>query len=163
VTSNEGKLSYEIDVPERLVDHVRMYIGDMPELNRLIEGTELSNERITLSIQLWIQSFNNTPPRTIETYKVANFPDHLTLFHGVVIELLKMSGIVQTRNHLNFNDSGATFSVTDKGQEYMGWIQNFMQTHVQQVKSLKIGINAEEGFKYIDSPDGYWPYSGEGL
>lgn len=157
------RLSYEIEVPERIVDHIRIYIGDLPELNRLIEGTELSNERITLAVQLWIQSFNATPPKTITKYNVFNFPDHLTLFHGVVIELLKMAGIVQTRNHLNFSDSGASFSVSDKGSAYMGWIQNFMQTHLNQVRSLKIGINADEGFKHIDSPDGYWPYTGEGI
>lgn len=155
---SEPLLPYEIEVPNKLINHVRIYIGDLPEFNRLVEGTELSDEKIKLSIQLWIQSFNNTPPILSSKYTALNFKNYLILLHGVIIELLKMAGIVQTRNGLSFVDSGAQFQVNDKGQEYMGWIQNLMQTHVQDVKDLKLGLNAEEAYDHVDSPEAWWPF-----
>ena len=78
-----------------------------------------------------------------------------------MIEILKMAGIVQSRNFLNFNDGGVSFTVNDKAQDYLQWIQTLVSTHAQDVNDLKVGLNAEEGYAHIPSPEDYWFYGGE--
>lgn len=150
------QLPYEIEVPQKLMDHIRVYIGDIPEYNRLVEGVETGDEKLRLSIQLWIQYFNSIPPVLPTKYTAENFPNYLLLIHGVMIEILKMAGIVQTRNFLNFNDGGVSFSVSDKGQEYLGWINNLLATHAQDLVNVKVGLNAEDAYDIHPSPDGMW-------
>jgi hypothetical protein len=128
----------------------------MPEFNRLIEGVETGDEKLKLAIQLWIQYFNSIPPVLPTKYGAENFPNYLLLIHGVMIEVLKMSGIVQTRNFLNFNDGGVSFSVSDKGQEYLGWINNLLSTHAQDLINTKVGLNAEDAYDIHRSPDGHY-------
>lgn len=149
-------MPYEIEIPTKLIDHIRVYIGDMPEFNRLIEGVETGDEKLKLAIQLWIQYFNSIPPVLPTKYGAENFPNYLLLIHGVMIEVLKMSGIVQTRNFLNFNDGGVSFSVSDKGQEYLGWINNLLSTHAQDLINTKVGLNAESAYDIHHSPDGFY-------
>lgn len=150
------QMPYEIEIPTKLIDHIRVYIGDMPEFNRLIEGVETGDEKLKLAIQLWIQYFNSIPPVLPTKYGAENFPNYLLLIHGVMIEVLKMSGIVQTRNFLNFNDGGVSFSVSDKGQEYLGWINNLLSTHAQDLINTKVGLNAESAYDIHHSPDGFY-------
>lgn len=151
-------MSYEIDVPEEAIRDVRLILGDTPELNRLIKGTELSDEKVILAIKLWIQYFNYQPPILDQKFNIENFPSHLILYHGVVIELLKMAGLVHSRNFLNFNDNGVSFTVNDKAGDYLQWIGNFMQTHIEDVKELKKALNAESAYGFHPSPEAWDPY-----
>lgn len=151
------KLPYEIDIPEKIISDIRVYMGDLPEFNRLIEGTEISDEKITLAVQLWINSFNNIPPIINKKFGANDFPNYLIMFQGCLMEIMKMAGILQSRNTLRFNDGGAQFTVMDKGQEYMQWINTFMSTHTQDVKDLKLALNAENAYNHYESPEGFWP------
>jgi hypothetical protein len=153
-------MPYEIEIPQKLIDHIRVYIGDIPEYNRLTEGVETGDEKLKLGIQLWIQYFNSIPPVLSIKYTAENFPNYLLLIHGVMIEILKMAGIVQTRNFLNFNDGGVSFSVSDKGQEYLGWISNLLGTHAQDLVNVKVGLNAESAYDLHPSPDGMFHRGG---
>lgn len=150
------KLPFEIDVPQSLIDAVRTYSGDLPEYNRLIEGTETSDEKIKLAIQLWVQHFNMTPPIINKQYSATDFRNYMILIEGAIITMLKMSGIIQARNFLNFNDGGVSFTVNDKGQEYMSWINLLLSNHIQDVANMKTALNAEEAYDFIPSPEGWW-------
>lgn len=149
-------LPYKADIPQELLDDIRMYYGDLPEFNNIIEGVEVSDEKLRLAVQLWIQHFNFSAPILQRKYTVEDFPAHMTLFHGVVIELLKMSGMIQSRNFLNFNDNGVSFTVNDKAADYMQWIQNYLQTHAEDVKNLKVALNAESAYDFIASPEAWY-------
>lgn len=146
-----------IEVPDELVDDLRNYIGDTPVENRLVEGTELTDEKIRLAVRLFIDHFNNSPPPLETDYKVKDFPDSHLLFQGSIIEMMKMAGILQSRNYLNFQDSGAGFAVEDKGQDYMNWLQTFMQTFQRNLQDIKSSLNAQEGFDNIASPESWFP------
>lgn len=148
-----------IEVPEELITDFRLYNGDTPEFNRLMEGTELGDEKIRLALQLWLHKFNNSPPITTSKYGFYDFPQFEIVFEGAMLMTLTMAGILHTRNFLNFNDGGVSFSVADKGQAYMQWIQMFMNKHMQDVMNVKVGINAEEAYGFIPSPEGWdYPY-----
>jgi hypothetical protein len=147
-------LPFEIDIPARLIKAIRMYYGDLPEFNRLIEGTEVSDEKIALATQLWIQHFNQQPPILNTSYDATNFKNYMVLFDGVIIQLLKVTGIIQTRNFLNFNDGGVSFTVNDKGGEYMQWMQTLLSQHSQDVRDMKRALNAEDAYDILPSPEG---------
>ncbi len=158
---SEKLLPYEIEVPKKLINHFRIYIGDLSEYNRLIEGQESSDEKLTLAFQLWMHDFNTSPPITCKKYDycITPIPNFQIVFEGVMIKTLTMAGILHTRNFLNFNDGGVSFTVSDKGQSYMQWISMFLQKHEQDVKAVKAGINAEEAYDYIPSPEAWnYPY-----
>lgn len=152
-------LPYEVEVPDKLLEHYRLISGDLPEYNKLIDGVEIDNARLTLAFQLWLQSFNNIPPVLDAEYTFENFPNYSILFEGVLLKTLQMAGIVETRNFFNFNDGGVSFTVADKGQAYQAWISGLVGKHMQDVENLKIALNAEEGYEIIDSPEAMiFPY-----
>jgi hypothetical protein len=148
---------YKIQVPQEIVDDVRMYIGDTPELNRLIRGVESSDQKIVLAIRMYIDHFNNTPPELVHEYGAEDFPSAKLLIEGAALELLRMAGIIQSRNFLNFNDAGAGFTVSDKAQDYQSWIQNILQTHREDAINVRVAQNAKEGWDFINSPEAWWP------
>lgn len=152
----EPLLPYEIEVPEKLVNHIRVYIGDSREFNRILEGIETSDEKLKMAVQLWIQHFNAHPPVLCRKYIATDFPNYLLMFQGVMIQVLIMAGIIQTRNFLNFNDGGVSFVVSDKGQEYSAWINNLMMTHREDFMNTKMALNAEAAYGIHPSPDGFY-------
>jgi hypothetical protein len=147
---------YDIVIPDQILEDVRLYFGDNPELNRLIRGTEISDRKIVLALRLFIHHFNNIPPKLVTEYKAVDFPSALVLFHGAVVEMLRMAGFIQSRNFLNFNDGGVSFTVSDKAADYQAWIGNIMATLAEAVKDIKIAQNADEGFGFIDSPEAWY-------
>lgn len=148
-----------IEVDDDLIHDFRIYSGDLPEFNRLIEGTESSDEKIKLAYQIWLHSYNNTPP-ILEARTFENFQNFNMVFEGVMIQILIMNGILHTRNFLNFNDGGVSFTLSDKGQSYMQWINMFMQKHAMEVKDLKVRNNCEEAYDYHPSPEAFnYPYN----
>lgn len=144
----------EIVVPEDFIDEVRIYTGDMPEFNELIEGSEFSDEKIRLSARLWLSHFNNLPPEIPKKYTIDNFPDGKILLDGVVIQVLKMGGIIQTRNYLNFRDDNVSIQVNDKARDYQQWINMLLQEHREEVMNMKVSKNAETAYDFLHSPDG---------
>jgi len=144
----------DIEVPESAVQDLRTYFGDQPEWNRLVEGHEISDEKIKLAFRLYVHHFNNRPPQLDKQYDVEDFPSALVMFKGVVIELLTMAGLIESRNFLNFSDANANFQIQDKARDYQQWITKLMQTHRQDAQDIKVAKNCEEGFDFISSPDG---------
>lgn len=154
-------LSYRVAVPQELVDDLRTYLSDKPEFNRLIEGSEFNDDQMKLAVRLWLQRFNTTPPSLVTKYTdltQQDFPVWHLLFNGVMIELLIMGGIVNTRNFLNFNDGGVSFTVSDKGQAYQGWIGMMISNHQREVSDVKAAMNAEEAYDYHPSPENFGYY-----
>lgn len=151
-------LSYRVPVPQELIDDIRTFLSDKPEFNRLIEGSEFNDDQMKLAVRLWLQRFNSTPPKLVTQYTdltQQDFPVWHLVFDGVMIQLLIMGGIVNTRNFLNFNDGGVSFTVNDKGQAYQGWIGMMISSHQAEVANVKAAMNAEEAYGYIPSPEDF--------
>lgn len=146
-------------VPKSLIDDLRNFIGDTPERNRLIEGTELSDAQIRLSIQLFLSHFNNTPPRLDASYTAENFPDFHLLFMGSIATMLKSAGIYEMRNSIDVQDSGLMINLQSKGPLYEQQSQQMMDKVSQLLDELKQGLNAEESYRVSHSPENmWWPY-----
>lgn len=149
-------LNYDIEIPQKLITDYRTMYSDTPEHNRLIEGVESSDDKIRLAFQLWLSDFNKMPPKLASEYSATDFPNYEVMFTGAMLKLLTMTGILQTRNFLNFNDSGVSYTVGDKGRDYMQWISMMYDRHRQEVRDLKKALNAEEAYDFIPSPYYAW-------
>ena len=133
-----------------LVCMLRTYLGDHLEDNKLIEGYELSDDKLKLALQLALDEFNHTPPFENRTY--LTFPSLSVLLKGGAVQSLIMAGIVQSRNYLSFSDGGIQEVISDKAQAYQAWIGTLLQAYKVEAENIKISVNMENGFSVIPSP-----------
>jgi hypothetical protein len=140
---------------EEIVVLLRTFMGDTKEENKLIPGEELSNDKLSLAVDLCIDEFNNQPPFT--QFNVKSFPSLMVIIHGSVVHALIMAGLVQARNYLQFSDGGISEVLSDKSPSYQGWINamtNTIRSYKATSDAIKVSINMEQGFGVIASPYG---------
>ena len=137
---DDGGLSPSIpgfDVPvQQLINTVRLYLRDYPELNRLIRGVEHSDRMIAWAIADAIDDWNSTPP-LIPPAQLTNFPSKSLLLRGAVISLLESIGLLMTRNHLTFSDGGIQVGVSDKTPLIQSWLQLIGNRYEEKKQRLK--------------------------
>jgi hypothetical protein len=145
-----------------LVNQVRAFLRDYPELNRLVAGYESSNRQIVWAIMDALDDFNTTPPFTQRG--IANFPSLSLLVRGVVCSLLESIGLLQTRNHLSFTDGGIQVGINDKTPFIQSWLQVFRNAYEDKKMRMKVAMNIEsawEGgvfseFRFVNNFYGEW-------
>jgi len=130
-----------------MVQSVRDFMRDFPELNRLIDGEESNDRLIIWSIIDAVDDFNGTPPITY--YSLANL---LSLQQGSLLRsmstahLLTSVGLLQTRNHINYSAGGTTVGINDKTPLLFQWI-NMLKSFTEQRKmQVKVGLNISSLF-----------------
>lgn len=129
----------------RFISMVRMYMRDIPELNRLIAGVEHSNRQIVWAIADALSDWNSTPP-LITPVGLETHPSMYLLLRAVAISLLESVGILQTRNHLSFSDGGIQVGVSDKTPYIQSWLQLLKNSYEEKKKQLKTAINIESAW-----------------
>lgn len=129
---------------DRIVQMVRSYTRDYPELNRLIAGTESSNRQIVWAIMDTLDDFNTEPPFT--NFGLSDFPSMSLFIRGVVCSLLESIGLLQTRNHLSFSDGGIQVGVNDKTPFIQSWLQMFRNSYEDKKKKIKVAYNIESAW-----------------
>lgn len=125
-----------------VVDQVRNYVRDYPQLNRLIGGEESSDRQILWALLDATALFNVTPPPTsmmLEELLQANCLP--ILIRLTTISLLEGVGMLQTRNHINYSNGGINVGVSDKTPLIMQWLQYLRTTVDQLLKQVKISMN----------------------
>lgn len=132
----------------QFVAGVRLYLRDYTALNRLIKGQETNDRMIAWCVVDAISEFNGMPPR-LGTYNFDSLMElHLQslLRMGTVVRILESVGLLQTRNHLPFNDGGLSVAVSDKAPLLQSWIDRLKGDWKMQVKETKIAMNIESLF-----------------
>lgn len=126
---------------------LRLFLNDTAELNRLIRQEETDAPHLDLAINLAIDDYNITSP-PLAFAQVDSFPSIYLLLHGAAIQTLKMAGILQSRNELNYSSGGVTVRTFDKTRNYQSWITMFMQDYERKKLNFKISqnIGAAMGF-----------------
>lgn len=147
---------------DELVQQVRTFIRDYPELNRLIRGEESSNRQIIWAILDTLDDFNTSPPFT--NFGLDSFPSRSILIRGIVCSLLESIGLLQTRNHLSFSDGGLQVGVSDKTPFIQSWLQIFRNAYEEKKMRLKVAYNIETAwgggihseYRFINNFYGEW-------
>ena len=137
------------------VNDIRLTLRDNVGNNRLIEGSESEDYEIIKAMEEGIRRFNGTPPPSSFTFD--NFPDMRILKLATLVEILRMKGIIYSRNSLSYADGDIQIEeLVSKPQEYMMWIKDLMQELIIAIDAYKIPENIKEGFGLIRG--GWKPY-----
>ena len=124
---------------------LRRFLQDTPELNRLIRKKEIEDEDYEICIELAIDDWNATTPH-VGVMRIEHFPSLYLLVLGADVQALRMAGIYQSRNELNYQALGSSFTRANKTQYYIMWLQNFQQEWEKKKKDFKIAMNVELGY-----------------
>lgn len=139
---------------EKALKYLRFFLQDTPELNRLIRDYELNDEKLRFCIDMAISDYNTTlPPTPAKT--IENYPSLFLLMHGGAINALKMAGIRQSRNELNYQSGGSSFQRSNKTSLYQSWLSLFMNEYEQKKKQFKIAGNIRRGYGGVFSEYDY--------
>lgn len=120
----------------------RLYLRDLPELNRLIAGEESSDRMIAWAILDALDTFNGTPHFTnFSLEELLQLNQRSLLLRMTVEALLESVGLLQTRNHINYSDGGLNVGVNDKTPLIMNWLQYYRAFTEQKLQQVKVAIN----------------------
>jgi len=142
----------------KALKYLRMFLQDTPQLNRLTRDYELDDEHLSFAIDMAISDYNTTLPPT-PSKTIANFPSLYLLMHGAAIQAMKMSGIRQSRNELNYQSGGSSFVRSNKTSHYQSWISLFQNDYEVKKRQLKIAANVSRGYGGVFSEYdrvGFW-------
>jgi len=124
---------------------LRRFLQDTPELNRLIRKEEISDEDYEICIELAIDDWNATTPH-VGTITLESFPSLYLLVLGAGIQALRMAGIYQSRNELNYNALGSSFTRANKTQYYIIWLNEYKTDYERKKLNYKMAQNVSLGY-----------------
>ena len=127
--------------------YLRLFLMDTPELNRLIRGYEIDEDRIEFAIIMCLSDWNSTTP-LIGSVSLGNFPSLYLLIIGSAIQCLKMAGLYQSRNELTYSSGGTSIVRSNKTPYYQSWLQNFSSEYEAKKLNFKIQKNIENAYGF---------------
>jgi hypothetical protein len=130
--------------------YLRLFLRDTPALNRLIRREESDDELLQFALDLAIDDWNVTAP-VIGNTNISNFPSLSLLMTAATVQILKMQGLHQARNELNYNTGGSSFIRSNKSQIYQSWCINFANEYELKKRNLKIWQNIAGGWGGVAS------------
>ena len=127
---------------ENLIQQVRLYLRDYPQLNRLIRGEESSDRTIAYALQDACNDWNSTPP-LIGNVDVLSHPAPNLLVRCASATLLQSVSFLQTRNNLSYSDGEVNVNSSSRGPELRQAAGMLLQDYEMKKQRLKIALNIE--------------------
>jgi hypothetical protein len=107
-----------------VLQEVRDYLRDFPELNRLLKSEETSDRQLAWHVIEALDDFNNSPP-PIGRLDISSIPRSI-LIKGVMAEALTSAAVLNLRNSLRYTDGQISVDL-DKHQAMLAMAQMFRQ------------------------------------
>lgn len=124
-----------------VVQAVRRFMRDHPQLNRLIAGQEHTDRDIVLGIVDAIDDWNITPP-LIGSYDVATHPSMSLLIRRTVVYLLEEIIILGERNYISYNDGGGVVATSESNWHMLVQTKDRLEANYEAKKAkLKVAMN----------------------
>jgi hypothetical protein len=141
---------------EELVEMMRAFLRDYPELNRLIKDEESSKRSIAMAIMDAVEDFNLDSP--LGAFSVENFPSVSLLRIGTTKFLLESLSLLQTRNHVTYSDGqGVQVNESDKGPVYMNLANRYTSEWERRKEKLIVRMNIRQAMGGGVTSDFYAP------
>jgi hypothetical protein len=137
--------SFEVQRRDKAKKYLRLFLLDNEEFNRLLRRKETDDDRLGLALDLVLSDWNSTTP-VITHVTYSNFPSLYLLILGGVAQCLRMQSLYQTRNALNYQAGGSSFSRSDKGPSYFSMAQNLLAEFEMKKLNMKIQSNVASGY-----------------
>lgn len=124
------------------VQMVRLFMRDIPELNRIVAGEESSDRQIAWAVLDALSDFNGTPHfTTLSLDDLLQMGQHHLILRMTTISLIESVGLLQTRNHINYSTGGTSVGVNDKTPLLMNWLGYFKSSTEQKKQRVKVAMN----------------------
>jgi len=144
-----------------LIEYVRSFMRDEPELNRLVAGKEHSDKLIAMALFDTLERVRMmSPPIPVDDLPLP------ILRTGAVIFLLQSVGLLMTRNHISYRTGrGTGIGLSDRIPQLMNWIQLLQADFKETAKEWKISQNLARAlggstlhseYALINGLYGYW-------
>lgn len=129
-----------------LVEDVGVFMQDDTQFNLLRNGREFSPGQIRVAVRMMVADFNLA--NYISSFVLADLPDNLysMAIYGTIYHLMNSAAILQTRNHLPYNDSGLSVGEWAKSGEYQALANQFKGMFDQSAVNYKWSYNMSQGF-----------------
>jgi len=140
---------------EELRDDLRAMLNDSVASRNILLGKEhaYSDTELDFFLKMALRDLNSGGPRT--DYSLETFPDPgLLIMAGMIFSFIA-EGVLQLRNHIDYNDAGLSLSLFNKTSGYQGWAGFLLQTYLTNKVEFKRGVISNSqgaGFIGISSP-----------
>ena len=126
------------------VDHVRRFMRDYPDKNKLLDTVEFTDEELNQALEFVTSRYNALTPSSNMTS--SQWPQHMqyALLQAISGYLLRSMAFSQLRNQVTYQDGDiAPIGVDDKFPLYMQFAQYMEDSAQQTLQQLKIQRNLE--------------------
>jgi hypothetical protein len=142
-------------IPEEiqpLVDRLRRYLDDFPEVNELIEKEESSDQYLYEALEDALTEINEEyPPAEVKWNTLLDAPWTI-LKTGAVLSILVGKGISSARNQLSYSDAGGLqIREFDTYGKYMAFYNMLIAKHSRSVMAAKRAKNIEGTYGGVHS------------
>lgn len=152
VTRPDG--GFQITVPRVFVNEVRMLLGDGPESNDVVEGTEFSDLTLASHLVAIVQDYNNTPPilspRLSFAYLATDSFQHQQLrsyiYEAAAGRALQWLAVRKARNFMNLQSGSVAYNENANFQAIASMGAGMLQTWEQRKREFKIALNMQGGW-----------------
>ncbi len=142
---------------DQLVTMLRNFLMDAADKNVLKGVEEYSNEQLKMFLDLSLDDWNTTPP-PLSFVSLTNHPSPRMLMYGATIIACELSGLLQIRNSLPYNEGGMHIPIMEKGPAYQGHANFLSKKYETQKTNFKIMRNIAQGWGGAPSSEWifYW-------
>ena len=122
----------------------RSFLRDFAQLNLLIDAEETDEKSLLMCLQLAIVDVNSTPPPTQwPLYTMLDRGYVHILLYGTLVYVMESLMILETRNHLNWQEGGQLLGLQDRSpllEQRARYFRDVFQTKLVQ-KKISDSIN----------------------
>lgn len=141
--SSSAGFNFNDERISKLIEHVRFYLRDYEELNRLTDGVDHSDRHIYWAILDTVSDWASTPPFVVNGLSTILDRGWISIFlRGVVISLLEGLGLLHLRNFLSYSDGGINVQ-TENPQMLQAWLSMFKNEYEQKKQRTLVAYNIE--------------------
>jgi len=155
---------------------VRLFMRDVPHLNRLIVGEESNDRMIAWAIADTLDDFNVSPPLLQQQFSLEWFipnPDMAQrnsfssngsgfslIRFGAVANLLESVNILQVRNELDFRDGDVTTVTSRRYPQLSGLVSYYRNLYESKKDKYKVALNIDRAIGSSATHSAYWAING---
>lgn len=123
----------------------RAYLRDYAKLNILLEEEETDDKTLLLCLQMTVVDVNSTPPPTSWSLRGMLDRGYVTIvLFGVMVHVLESLSLLETRNHLNWNEGGQQLALQDRLPALSERSRYFRDVYQSKLEKKKISDSITE-------------------
>lgn len=122
-----------------MINVVRAFMRDYAKLNLLLKEEETDSKTILMCLQLAVGDLNSTPPPTAYSLRTLLDRGYMTiLLYGTLVHILESLMLLETRNHLNWQEGGQLIGLQDRTPLLSAHAKYFRDIYGFKAKEKKI-------------------------